>query len=822
MTRATYTERRGQLLFGRRVALTLLAAFALVSVGRAQAPAPARAEATRQLVVAGLKSAVTIRRDARAVPYVEASNEEDLYFAQGYVTASDRLWQMDLLRRTGRGELAEIFGRDVLEEDKRRRVFGFAKLSEESVQHLSPPMRLSYEAYARGVNAYIASLTDETLPMEFRLLRYKPRPWRPADSIIVGKIFSETLSTSWQTDLMRAALDGLPREQRDALMPITSPLDVVLVGRDRPAGRKAAAAKRADDGGRGVVHVDAELLSEVSAAWETMQLSLSRLGAHAEGRAASNNWVVGGNLTASGKPMLANDPHLAPSAPSIWYMTHLAAPGLRTAGVTAPGAPGIIIGHNERIAWGLTNLAADVQDLYAETFDKDRPQFYKTPTGWRQAEVRREEIKVRKSPADASTESVPFDVTVTRNGPIVLKRGATEYALRWTSLDPHALEFEAFYLINRARNWEEFRAALRRHVSPMQNFVYMDTAGHIGYYGAGRVPIRKTGDGRVPYDGGTDAGEWIGYVPFAALPHLYDPPSGIIVTANNRVVGEDYRHHLTHEWSAPYRARRILNLLQAKRELTVEDFREIQADTYSTGAALFARELIEAAREGASAPGGTDSWNATLRLVEGWDGRANGESSAAPFVVSMRNAFRRRMLLAAVGPELSKSYRWSNSETFVDQLITERPRAMLPKEFGSYVELLRACAEEARENLTKQLGADPARWTWGAFSQVRFFHPLGGVPQVGQQFAIPAVPLEGSNQSVNVGAGVSMRLIADASDWDKTRQGITLGISGDPSSPHWKDQLADWRAVKPGLFPFRREAVIGGTVGTLTLTPAAK
>jgi penicillin amidase len=820
MTRAIFTSRRRRPLSARGLTLSLVAAVALISAARAQTPAPARQASKQQLSVAGLKSAVIIRRDARGVPYVEAANERDLYFAQGYVTASDRLWQMDLLRRTGRGELAEVLGRDTLEEDKRRRLYGFAKLSEESLQYFSTPMRAAYESYARGVNAYIASLTDETLPAEFRLLRYKPRPWTAADSVIVGKIFAETLSTSWQTDLMRAAFEGLPRERRDALMPETSPLDVVLVGRDGAVKKSVAKISRSD--GRGFARLDADILSEASEAVETMQLSLARVGAYAEGRAASNNWVVGGRLTASGKPLLANDPHLAPSAPSIWYMTHLSAPGLRVAGVTAPGAPGILIGHNERIAWGLTNLAADVQDLYAETFDKERPQFYRTPAGWRQAEVRHEEIKVRKSAADASTETIPFDVTVTRNGPIVLKKGATDFALRWTSLDPHVVELESFHAINRARNWDEFRAALRRHVCPMQNFVYMDTAGHIGYYGAGRVPIRKTGDGRLPYDGGTDAGEWIGYIPFDALPHVYDPPSGIIVTANNRIVGDDYRYHLTHEWSSPYRARRILSLLQSRRGLTAEDFREIQADTYSTGTAVFARELLKVAGEETAAPGGAESWNATLRLAEGWDGRMNGESAAAPLLVAMRNAFRRRMLLAALGAELAKSYRWANSDTFIDQLITERPRAMLPKEFASYGDLLRACAEEAREGLTKQFGADASRWTWNAFSQVRFFHPLAGVPQIGQQFLVAGVPAEGSNQSVNVGAGVSMRLIADASDWDKTRQGITLGISGDPASPHWKDQLADWRAVRPGVFPFRRETVVGSTEATLTLTPAAK
>ncbi|HYP26893.1 MAG TPA: penicillin acylase family protein [Blastocatellia bacterium] len=775
-----------------------------------------------ELRLAGLKSSVTVRRDERAIPYIEASTEEDLYFAQGYVTASDRLWQMDLLRRTGRGELSEIFGRGVLEEDKQYRTYGFTKLSEGLLGRCSPAMRAALEAYARGVNAFIDSRDDKTLPVEFRLLKYKPRAWTPADSIIVGKTFSVTLSTTWQSDIMRAALADLPADKRDALLPETSPLDVLLVGSD--GARKKAAAAPSRPRARRRAAVRENPVGALLPMMRTSRRSLERVGLYAEGRAVSNNWVVSGKHTATGKPLLANDPHLAPSAPSIWYMSHLSTPGMRVAGVTIPGAPGVIIGHNERIAWGLTNLQADVQDLYIEKFDQENPRRYRTPAGWREAEVRREQIKVRRGIADASTDTVEFDVTVTEHGPIILQQGGNHYALRWTALDPNSLAFETFYKINHARNWDTFRAALRTYVEPAQNFVYADVDGHIGYYGAGKIPVRKTGDGSLPYDGSTGAGEWTGFVPFEKLPQLYDPPSGIIVTANNRITGRDYPYLITREWAQPYRARRIFDLLQSGRKLTADDFRAIQGDTYSFAGAIFAREVVEVFLDSARA-GNANGWAETLRLFETWDGHVRPDSRASALVSQMRGAFRRRILVSAIGAERAELYSWANADTFLDRVITERPREWLPEEFKDYAELLRACYADARAELVKRLGADESQWRWGhpSYAQSRFPHPLASAPFVGQQFKIAPLPQNGSSSSlttVNVGAGVSMRFIADTSRWDRTQQGIPLGQSGDPSNPHWADQLADWRDVTPGVFPFTGNAVAEAAKRKLVLAPS--
>ena len=799
--------------------LTAITCVTAINSGTSRAIAQ---QPAKSLSLFGLRARVTVRRDERGIPYIEAANDHDLYFAQGYVTASDRLWQMDLMRRTARGELAEVLGAGpnnaALEQDKQHRTLGFAQEAEAEVAQAAPQSRALLEAYAAGVNAYINSLDAKSLPPEFQILQYKPRPWTPADSLLVVKLFAESLSSTWRLDVMREALVGLPAEKRAALLPEISPLDVLVVGKDT---RKSNASARNRIQGSG--SASSELIAALAKDQEVAAQALERVGLYAEGLAASNNWVVSGKRTASGKPLLANDPHLAASAPSIWYLVHLSAPGVRVAGVTAPGLPGVIIGHNDRMAWGFTNVGPDVQDLYIEKFDPANPLRYLTPQGWRDAEVRHEQIKVRKGFTSTETDTVNFDVTVTRHGPIVFEKESKRYALHWTALDPRLNNPDSTYLIDRARNWKEFSAALRSFTAPTQNIVYADVDGHIGYHAAGVIPIRKSGDGSVPYDGSTDAGEWASYIPTEKLPQLFDPPNGIIVTANQRIVGTDYPYFLTHSWAQPYRARRIFDLLSQKPGLTTDDFRKIQGDVFSISLGPFARQTAKILK-----PQLTDAdqkVRETLDAFENWDGRMSPESRVAPLVVQMRAAFRSRISTAALGPDLVKIYGWGNFEVTLDRIVNEQAKDWLPKEFGSYADLLRACYGDARQILTRNLGADESKWTWGDMVKARFAHPLAGAPLIGLQFTIPPFPQNGTGglgATVNVGNNVSMRLIADPGNWDQTQHGITLGESGWPSSPHWKDQLDDWRNVTPRAFPFTKAAVESATKEILVLEPAPK
>jgi len=803
----------------RRLAVVLIAFVCLLSSMKLGPPAQSapQKESPQSIQLKGLKDRVVIHRDERGIPYVEAQNDEDLYFGQGYATAADRLWQMDLFRRTARGELAEVLGPGpnnlVLDQDKHYRTYGFSQAAEAEVAHASPRARAILGAYARGVNAYAASLDPKSMPSEFQILRYSFRPWTPADSFVVVKIFFEALSNTWRLDIMRQALSVLPAEKRAELLPEISPIDVLVFGKDTQSRAQPASTKPEP--------VSPEALEKLAHNEAIAAAALDRIGFHTDALAASNNWVVSGKRTASGKPLLANDPHLRPTAPSIWHMVHLSAPGVRVAGVATAGLPSVILGHNDRIAWGFTNVGPDVQDLYVEKFDPNNPKRYQTASGWQDAIVRREEIKVRKGFASSEHDIVTHEVTVTRHGPIIFEGGGKRYALRWTALDPTKNNADYPYELNRARNWKEFNSALESFTAPTQNIVYADVDGNIGYRTAGVVPIRRSGDGSVPYDGSTDAGEWTSYIPIAKLPTLFNPPSGIIVTANQRIVGTDYPYFLTYSWAQPYRARRILDLLNEKPKLSTEDFRQILGDVYSIAGVFFTREVIKLLRPKLTPS--DEKLRATLDEFEKWDGRVNGESTVAPIASQMRLAFRSKILSAALGQELVRNYQWGNFDTTLDRILKDQPSAWLPKEFSSYADLLRACYDEAISNLTRSLGPDQTKWTWGDLAKARFPHALGSAPLVGALFTVPPFPQNGTGgligATVNVGSGVSMRLIADPSDWDKTQQGITLGESGSPKSPHWSDQLADWRAVTPREFPFTQAAVLKAAKQTLVLEP---
>ena len=694
--------------------------------------------------VTGLQAKVTVRKDSRAIPYIEASTDTDLYFVQGYVTASDRLWQMDLLRRVAAGETAEIFGRQTLEEDKRWRRFGFAAIANQSLAYLSPQLKTALEAYARGVNAYIASLDEKSLPVEFRILQYRPRDWNPSDSILIGKILADALSSTWRADLLWASLSGLPKDKFDDLSNQVTPYDVVLFGND--AVKRQAALYQTDKPSDALIaFAEAESI--------VRERSLERIGFYAEDLAASNNWVISGKRTVDGKPLLANDPHLQPSAPGIWYLTHLSSPTLRVSGVTFPGVPGIVLGHNENIAWGATNVGPDVQDLYVESIDAEGK--YKSPRGPQAAIVRKEEIKVRTNPLKPDTETVSIDAIETRNGVVITEDAGKRYSLKWTARDPKNNEFEAFYFINRARNWEDFTKALRSYGGATQNFVYADAKGNIGWYAAGRIPIRKSGDGAVPYDGATNDGEWVSYIPFEELPHLYNPPNGLIVTANQRIVGSDYKYtQISRDAAQPWRARRIYDLLSAKPRITMDDVRNVQFDDFNIPLSNLAKEIVKSSAATAE----------TLVLLSKWDGRMVPESQSALLVNEIRGCLANK-----IADDNKPVPATIIRERILDKAVREKDAKWLPKAHADYPTFIKACETESRTALAGRYGSDTSIWTWEQVFRSRFPHPLVVAPLIGNQFATPSVGITGSGQTPNVGSGVSMRHIASPGTWDATR-----------------------------------------------------
>ncbi len=765
----------------------------------------------------GLREAVTVQRDARSIPYIEAKNDADLYFVQGFETAKDRLWQMDLLRRVARGESAEIFGKSTLEEDKRWRRFGFAAVAERSVAQLQPELKAALESYARGVNSYIATLGPKEFPVEFQILQYTPREWTPADSIMIGKILAEALSSTYAGDLVRESLRGFDPVKLADLNNKVTPLDVILFGKDTAVASKTVAtedSERTEFKKSGVSEIETTFLLDknvdvliAAIDWDlaVRESSLRRIGMYAEELAASNNWVVSGKRTADGRPILANDPHLLASAPGIWYKAHLSTPTMRVAGVTFPGVPGIVLGHNANIAWGATNVGPDVQDLYKITINDNGE--YQTPNGWTAATVRKEEIKFRANPLSPATTTETLEVMETNHGPVIIDGGGVKYALKWTAFDPKNDDLSAFFYLNRANNWDDFKKALSTYGGAMQNFIFADVKGNIGWHTAGKVPLRRAGDGSLPYDAAGKDGDWVGTIPFAELPNLYNPPQGFIMTANQRIAGTDYKYpQLIRDFAAPWRARRLQDILSKDTKVTMDSTTAAQMDAFNIPLSMLAKEIV--AMNAATVE--------NLQLIKEWNGEMTSDSRAALLV---------NEILMCASSKIAEANKpvpaYMIRERVLQWAIAERSARWLPKEFADYGALLRSCSESSSGAFSKRFGSNQAKWVWGSMSAARFPHPLAAAPLIGGQFMTPNTPLSGSGQTPNVASHVSMRFIASPGNWDATRLVVPLGQSGDPRSANYKDQFESWSKGTPAIFPFTGEAVKQAAISSVTYSPEA-
>jgi penicillin amidase len=746
-----------------------------------------------RLVAPGLDHEVTVIRDRWGTPHITAASERDLYFTQGYVTAQDRLWQMDMARRDGFGEFAEVVGESALEHDINRRTLGFRQVCEAALPTLAPEMRAALEDYARGVNACIEANRD-SLPFEFQVLRYEPRPWQPVDTLVIGKSMALTLGNSWPRDLMRQRFADLDPQLYADLFIERSKYDTPFVGMDDTTPQAAIVE-------------------------ETLAFGPPP-GHDSDSAPGSNNWVVGGSRTASGKPLLANDPHLRLAAPPVWYAVHLRLldGSLDVAGVTFAGTPGVVIGHNDRIAWGVTNFNPDVQDLYDETFDSTGKR-YLVGAEWRDASIRSERILVRGGSLTTEQRQHVVEVVTTRHGPIIVRAGPKAYALRWTALEPRS-EMAAFYLLNRARDWSDFTTALATYPGPMQNFIYADRDGNIGYYAAALVPVRRRGFGDRPYVGAGDDGDWIGWLPFEKLPHVYNPPSGFIATANNRVVGTSVGYFYTKEWMAPFRARRITELLASGHGLTAADMSKFQGDTYSLTDHQFARLASRLASDQA---GGRDAaeWQGIVSITGDWDGTLSRDSAAAALVTTARRSFIERVLTSRLG-ERRPEYEWFNREALAAWIVDELPDRWRPAGASDWAEVVLDSYRDARSQLEQKLGEDPATWRYGALNTISFEHPLNRVPGLGAVLDVGSFELDGGPHCVKAigvarGWGPSMRLVVDLADLDRTTLNLTTGQSGQHSSPHYADQVQDWVNVTPHAFPFSENAVAADAADVLVM-----
>jgi penicillin amidase len=803
--------------------------------------------------VAGLSAPIEIVRDADAIPHIIASNKLDGLFGLGYAHAQDRLWQMEFQRRIGHGRLSEVLGAATLPQDRFLRTVGFGRAARAAWDATPAWAREQVNAYVAGVNAFISSHHGAQLPPEFTLLRFEPEPWTAVDVVVWVKMMAWDLSGNYSFELLRRDLIQSVGETRMAqLMPPYSIDGLSIVSRPPEAEDADTASAMArtkskapsQTGGHDLEHSSARSLAAGFSDGNQVVRDFLTGGAAGEGL-GSNNWVVDGTLTASGKPLLANDPHLGTRLPSTWYLAHVSAGDFDVIGGTFPGTPAVALGRNRFIAWGATNVAADVEDLFRERLDSSgtRSEF----RGAQEPILVVPETIVVKGAAP-----VQVNVRVTRHGPLVsdaINANNAEskaspkpqplepLAFRWTALDPDDSTLASFLKVNEARNWSEFTDALRGYVVPSQNFVYADIEGHIGYYAPGRIPLRASGDGSHPAEGWSGAAEWTGWVPFEDLPHLFDPPEHVIVTANHRPEPASYRYNLGVDWTEPYRAHRIHDLLAASGQapatghrLTPDDFARIQADTLS----LHARTLLPLLLSHTRSVDPVDR-PAVDRLRQ-WNFDATGDSVAA----ALFQAWFLRLTPVLVGDTLdpATSELYQGKFSFVSRFLvntlsgpTDNPWCDDAKtaQRETCDDAVATALRHGVEDLKRRLGSDMGRWRWDAVHIALFPHALDSVAAL-RPWLSRSMGIGGDWSTVNVGVSAAdhpyevhtvpgYREIIDLSPANDSRFLDAVGESGHFLSPHYADFMNDWRAVAHRKMRMSHADIDREALGHLRLVP---
>jgi penicillin G amidase len=734
-----------------------------------------------------------------------------------------------MMRRYAAGELSEILGAEPLKLDREQRILGLRVTARKSMQMATPRDQKFFADYARGVNAYIAAHANN-LPIEFTILHYAPKPWQPEDSIVIAIQMVKDLNYHY-------FYDAMAREKILAKLgpELTADLYVNRSWHDRPPTVMredlSQPSKDSDDDDSNDDDAPDNVVTQLD--WSIIlplrnmsqpYLPEEDLPDENPPVNGSNDWVVSGEHTVTGKPLLSNDMHLGHQMPNLWYEAHLRAGDFDVAGVTLPGMPYVVVGHNQRIAWGFTNIGPTVTDVYIENFNSQGE--YQTPTGWAQPEHRTEIIHVKDRP------DVTVDVRITRHGPIIteLVPGETrQLALRWTLYDGLHMPF---FDVDSAQNWQDFRHAFSQLDAPGQNVVYADVDGNIGYQATGKVPIRAAGDGSLPVSGADNAHEWVSYIPFAKLPSIYNPPSGIIATANGRIAPDNYPYSISMEWEAPWRTARIYHVLESGQQFSAADMLALQTDIQSEAEQFAAERFVYAVDH---APNASARAKEAADLLRNWDGRMLASSAAPSITEDSIHALMRLLLEAKLGPApenacaevefktLSwKTYHWEMRSVWLENVLLHHPKRWLPENYANYDDLLAAAVDaavnggDAPENL--------ASWRWGVVNAVEIQHPiLGRIPLLNHWSGPGVRPQSGSGYTVKAVTrhhGPSERFTADLANWDDSTLNTVTGQGGNFLSPYYMDQWKAWYQGTTFTLPFTDKAVDAARKHTFVLEPA--
>lgn len=750
----------------------------------------------------GLRAPVRVQRDRWGVPHIYARNQHDLFFAQGYVVAQDRLFQMEIWKRSGQGRLAEILGPEAIERDINARRLRYRGDMQAELASYAPDARSILEAFTSGINAYIDSLQGPGgtgVPLEFQIAGFSPEHWRPEDCL--NRLAAYSMTGNAAEELQHAQLVTLLGAQRATELFEFDPAAVLQA----PAGASYAG-------------LSSDLLKDIVS-------SDRRIAFKPQPLKESNNWTVAGSLTASGKPLLANDPHRVMAEPSLRYVVHLVAPGWNVIGAGEPGLPGVAAGHNENIAWGFTIFGLDQQDLYLEEIDRADPERYAAPDGWQRMQTRTEVIRVR------GAQPVEVRLKFTRHGPVLWQDGARALALRWVGAEPGTAGYLGSLALDRAQNWRQFESAMARWKVPSENIVYADRQGNIGEHSTGLAPLRKNWNGLLPVPG-NGTYEWSGFVPNAELPHSFNPAAGFIATANQKMIPEGYGYAVGYQWEDPVRYLRATELLgdakQAGRKLTVADMQAFQTDVVSLYARALQGLLRAALRETNGRPSAEDG--AAAQLLLDWDG-ALGADSAPAALYEFWVAELRQAVAAQLVPAEARAAR---GELSMQRVIAELTQAQ-PGVFGTVQpawardRLLLDTLQRARSGLVLQQGAAMQRWAWGRLHQMHFLHPLDETPGTAQLLDRGPVERSGDDDvlqatgfaagSFDQRSGASYREIFDLADWDASQAINVPGQSGQPGSKHYDDLLPLWSQGRYFPLAYSRGAVDSATADTLQLRP---